>query len=500
VWCGRCLTRTTESHDALSLAAVSPQYFGSDNTGALRSPAGTRHGERGDDGHDNIDDNTWRGGQCRRAAGGRLPVDDALERVLAAVSPLTDLERIPARQALGRVLAEEVAADLDVPPFDNCAMDGYAVRVDDVAGAAPDRPVTLRVLGEIAAGMAATQPITPGQAYRVLTGAPLPPGADTVVPYEDTDGKGFGGWSGEAGSQFAAEEREVRVFRAWARGDNVRYRGEDQRAGEAILRAGTVLRPAEAGVLATLGRTDALVRRRPRAAVLSTGDEVVDPAQPLRPGQIRDANSHSVAALVQHYGAEPLPLGIVADDPAAVRRKLDEALALSADLVLTSGGVSYGDRDVVKLVLREHGSVDFWAVDMRPGGPLTFGRYGGVPVVGLPGNPVASMVAFELFGRPLLLKLAGHARLQKVDLFATTLQPITNRSGKEAFMRGIVERRPGASGGEPEWTVRLTGEQGSGILTSMMKANALVRLARGARRIEAGARVRVLMLDWPSLW
>jgi molybdopterin molybdotransferase len=302
----------------------------------------------------------------------------------------------------------------------------------------------------------------------------------------------------------------------------VRYMGEDQRRGEVILRAGTPIRPAEVGALASLGRTEVWVRRRPRVGILSTGDELTPPGEPLVVGHIRDANSHSLAAFVRHHGGVPLALGIARDDKETVRARLLDAVAQGADLLLTSGGVSLGDRDVVKEVLREEGEIAFWSIDIRPGRPLTFGTLRGVPILALPGNPVAVMVTFELFVRPALLRLAGHARWRKVELYATAQQAISNRSGRENFMRAVVEQRwptteyahrasagregDGSVGAhqiglprEPEWTVRLTGEQGSGIITSMVKANALVRLLRGQTRIEAGERVRVVMLDWPPL-
>jgi molybdopterin molybdotransferase len=427
-----------------------------------------------------------------------LAVDEALERITAAFAPLEEYERVPILDALGRVLVEDVPADIDIPPFDNTAMDGYAVRAEDVASATPERPVALRVVGQIAAGAGAPRPLGHGEAYRILTGAPLPPGADAVVPYEYTDGHGFGGWSAGAGEVAGAQEREVRVFRAVARGDNVRYAGEDQRKGEVMLRAGTVVRPAEVGALASLGRSLVWVYRRPRVAVLSTGDEVVPIDRPLGPGQIRDANSHALAALIRHYGGEPILLGIAPDRPEAVRQGLLAGLERGADLLLTTGGVSLGSLDVVKQVLRDEGEIAFWSIDMRPGKPLVFGRLRGVPIMGLPGNPVSAMVTFELFARPAMLRLAGHRRLRKVEVMATAVQPISNRSGREHFMRGIVSRRPG-EGGEPEWVVRLTGEQGSNILTSMVKANALVRLPKSKTHVEAGERVRVLMLDWPPL-
>jgi molybdopterin molybdotransferase len=432
--------------------------------------------------------------------GGRTPdmltVDDAMARIVQSFRPLQEHQRVPLLESLGRVLVEDIPADVNLPPFDNTAMDGYAVRAADVAGATEHQPAALRVVGQIAAGYLPERPIDAGEAYRILTGAPMPDGADAVVPYEYTDGKGFGGWTGETGAAIASAEREVRVYRPVQRGDNVRYTGEDQRKGEVVLRAGTVVRPAEVAGLAALGRAEVWVHRRPRVAILSTGDEVVPIDQPLGPGQVRNANSYGLAALVQRYGGEPVILGIARDRPADVRARLLEGLAAGADLILSSGGVSMGDYDVVKQVLQQEGEIVFWSIDLRPGKPLAFGQVRGVPIMGLPGNPVSVMVTFELFARPALLRLSGHRQLRKVELQATSLQPISNRSGRENFMRGIVE--PGPTG-EVDWTVRLTGEQGSNIISSMLKANALVRLPKSQTHFPAGSRLRVLMLDWPPL-
>ena len=427
-----------------------------------------------------------------------LTVDAAVERILEQFKPLGEHERVSLDSALGRVLVEDVPADIDLPPFDTTAMDGYALRAADVTTAGRDSPVTLAVIGGIAAGSLAERPLEHGQAYRILTGAPMPPGADAVVPYEDTDGKGFGGWSGEEGAHAAAAEREVRVFTAVERGENVRFKGEVQRSGAIVVRAGSLIRPGEVAVLATFGRPDVWVQRRPRVAILSTGDELVTAAERPQPGQIRDGNAPALAALARQYGAQALQLPIARDDPEQVRAALLGAVDQRADLIVTSGGVSMGDHDVVKYVLRTEGSVDFWSIDLRPGKPLAFGRLRGVPFLGLPGNPVSSLVTFELFARPAILRMGGHRRVQKVELLATALEPIRNGSGRENFMRGIVERR--VTKGEPEWTVRLTGEQASNFVTSMAQANALVRVPKTARLIAPGERVRVLMLDWPPLW
>lgn len=428
-----------------------------------------------------------------------LSVDEALARILDRFSPLPDHERVELLAALGRVSVEDVPADVDLPPFDNTSMDGYAVRAEDIAGASVERPTLLRVIGEVAAGRVQTIPLAPGEAYRILTGAPLPPGADTVVPNEDTDGKGFGGWAGEAGGRIAAQEREVRVFHRAPRGDNVRYAGEDQRRGAVLVRAGSLIRPGEVAVLASAGRSHVWVHRRPRVGILSTGDELVAIDRTPGPGQIRDTNGVALAAQVRHYGGEPISLGIAADREEAVRECLLQGVARGVDLLLSSGGVSMGDYDVVKRVLQDEGAISFWSIDVRPGKPLAFGHFRGVPILGLPGNPVSSMVTFELFVRPSLLRLAGHSQVQKVEIEAIAAEPMRNTSGRENFMRGIVERRQRDDAAH-EWVVRLTGEQASNIITSMARANALVRVPKTRTTIQPGERVQVLMLDWPPLW
>lgn len=433
------------------------------------------------------------------AAPDLLTVDAAVERILERFRPLVDHERVPLDAALGRVMVEDVPADIDLPPFDTTAMDGYALRAEDVAGASREVPTALDVVGQIAAGASSERPLGAGQAYRILTGAPMPPGADTVVPYEETDGRGFGGWSGEAGARDAASERDVRVFLPVERGENVRYRGEVQRTGEIVVRAGSVIRPGDIAVLATFGKADLWVYRRPRVAILSIGDELVPASERPGPGLIRDGNAPALAALARQYGAWPLQLPIARDDPEKVRAALRGAVEQKADLIITSGGVSMGDHDVVKHVLRAEGSVDFWSIDLRPGKPLAFGDLRGVPFLGLPGNPVSSLVTFELFARPAVLKMGGHTRLAKVELFATALETMRNGSGRENFLRGVVERAE-VHDGTYEWHVRLTGDQASNFVTSMAKANALVRIPKASKLVSPGEKVRVLMLDWSPLW
>lgn len=433
-----------------------------------------------------------------------LPVDEAIARIVREFAPLADHERVSLADAVGRVLVEDVPADTDLPPFSTTAMDGYAVRAGDVATATRETPVTLRVIGEAAAGSLHDEPLGEGEALRIFTGAPMPAGADCVVPYELTDGRGFGGWAGEDGARDASLEREVRIFAALPPEENVRHRGEVSRKGGIVLRSRSVLRAGEIAVLATFGRSAVFVYRRPRVAILSTGDELVSVDDAPGPGQIRDGNGPGLAALVRQYGGVPVDLGIVRDDPVAVREALQRGVRAGVDLLLTSGGVSMGTHDVVKHVIRDNGEVDFWSIDVRPGKPLAFGRFGGVRLFGLPGNPVSALVTFELFVRPALLRLGGHVRVQKPVAHAVALETIRNGSGRENYMRGIVEPLrhavDGAAVGGPQLAVRLTGEQGSNHITSMARANVLVRLGKSQRVVSPGEVVPVLLLDSAPLW
>ena len=400
-----------------------------------------------------------------------MSADDALSRILAAVPTLPTVE-VALLDALGLVLAEDVRADLDVPPFRNSAMDGYAVRGDDVASA----PVKLRVVGQIAAGTFPDRSIAQGEAMRIMTGAPLPDGADTVVRVEDTDNA----------------NDVVTIAAATPKGMSVRAAGEDLRKGERILTKATVLRAAEIGLLASLGRARIRVTKRPRVAVFSTGDEIVDAGAALAPGQIRDSNRYSLAAAIRSAGSDPVVGGIVPDDPDALRAAL--IAASSADAIVTSGGVSVGDHDHMKPVLSELGTIDFWAIAIRPGRPLAFGelRDGDrrVPIFGLPGNAVSSLLTFELFVRPALLRMQGREHLSRPRAKARLLEPVETAKSLRFFARGIYERDAG--------TVRTTGPQGSGILRSMVLANCLIDLPEGRDRYEAGETVDVILTEEPE--
>ena len=419
-----------------------------------------------------------------------ISVEEALERILSYVHVLEPEER-PILDALGQVVAEDVVSPLDIPPHDNTAMDGYAVRAADTSGAHKDAPVTLRVVGELAAGYLFEGEVRPGAAVRIMTGAPIPRGADAVVPFEETDEP-----AGRAFGSFAKSRDVVGILKAARQGANVRRAAEDVRRGQTILRAGAVLHPAQVGVLASLGQATVRVHRRPVVAILSTGDEVQEPGEPLRPGQIYDSNAYSISAMVRASGGIPRRLGIAKDTVEALTAKLRGGL--DADLLVTSAGVSRGDYDVVKDVLAKEGEVDFWTVRMRPGKPLAFGTFSGgqkarpgrrVPHIGLPGNPVSSMVSFELFGRPAIFKMLGRSDWQRPLVRAIADEAIANTDARRVFARAILTQRDG------RWHAALTGPQGSGMLTSMAQANALAIVPEDIPGVVPGDEVDAMLLE-----
>jgi molybdopterin molybdotransferase len=397
-----------------------------------------------------------------------LSVEEALDRILATVRVL-EPERVPLLEAAERVLSEAVAADRDIPPMDNSAMDGYAVRGSDLA----EPQARLRVVGDVAAGHVSSVQVEPGAAVRIMTGAPVPAGADTVVRFEDT--RADGEW--------------IEILEAPVVGRNVRPAGEDVRAGQVVLEPGQVLRPQEIGMLAAVGCVEVAVARRPRVAILATGDEVVMPGQPLGPGQIRDANSYTVAAQVQRYGGVPLLLGVARDQEELVREGIRRALDQETDLIITSGGVSVGDFDLVKQVLAAEGEMHFWSLNMKPGRPLAFGVVDGVPLLGLPGNPVAAMISTALFGRPTLRKMQGFGNWTLPRVQATLAQAITRKDGRRHYLR--VRLRESGVGCE----ATLTGDQGSGILNSLVQADGLAIIPETVDHLPAGAEVEVILLD-----
>ncbi len=400
-----------------------------------------------------------------------LQVEEALARVLDVMEPL-GAEEVPILEALGRFLAQDVHADVDVPPYANSSMDGYAILAADTAGASAESPARLRVTGEVAAGYVIETPVTPGTAIRIMTGAPLPPGADAVVKVEDT----------------ALDEGWVQIFAEAPPGQYIRPAGEDVQQGALVLQQGTRVRPQEIGMLATLGHKTVPVARRPRVAILATGDEVVEIDAALAPGKIRNANSYSNAAQVLKYGGEPVLLGIARDRVVDLTEKIRAGLAQGVDLFLTSGGVSVGDFDIVKNVLAAEGEIDFWRVRMKPGKPLAFGQIASVPVLGLPGNPVSVMVSFETFVRPALLKMQG-ADWARPTIEAILVDEIPHKDERRHYVRVQVEVVDG------EYRAHLTGGQGSGILSSMVKANGFAIIPEDWTRAPAGARVAVILLE-----
>jgi molybdopterin molybdotransferase len=410
-----------------------------------------------------------------------LSVNEAQQAILSKIKRL-EPETVSLLEAQGRVLAEAVSAETDLPPFDNSAMDGYAVRVDDLAGAAPDRPVRLSVIADIPAGHPTSVEINAGTTARITTGAMLPRGADAVVPVEDTDD----------GARGASELlKSVAIYHTPQRGAHVRSIGSDVQYGEQVLSAGLLIRPAEIALMSAVGYSRVKVYRRPRVALLATGDELVTPEQQPGPGQIRNVNEYSTAALVMRYGGVPLLLGIARDRTAEVAAKLEEAIGQGADLIVASAGVSVGAYDVVKDAVQAHGSIDLWKVRMRPGKPIAFGFYRHAPFFGLPGNPVSAMMTFEQFVRPVLRIMSGFTQWRKPTVTVTLLEAIAS-DGRETYARAWVERHDG------QWTARLSGGQGSNMLHSLARANALVIVPDGITQLEAGATAQAQMLDWPE--
>jgi molybdopterin molybdotransferase len=385
--------------------------------------------------------------------------------------------RVPLDDALGSVLAEDVVSRVDIPAWTNSAMDGYAARGEDVRGATETKPVRLRVVEHLPAGHFPTRPIGPGECARIFTGAPLPEGADTVIRQEDTD----------EGAETVTINKDRDV------GVNTRRVGEDIRKGSTALNEGTELGPAQLGVLASLAVAHPLVYRRPRIGILGSGDEIVDIDQPeeiLSGRKIASSNTHTLVALVRQTGGEPVNLGIAADTPESLREHLGQAT--DCDLLITSAGISVGEHDYVRAVLEELGATQrFWKLRMRPGAPVGFGLLGQVPWIGLPGNPVSTMVTYELFVRPAIRKMMGHVSPFRRSIPVRMAESVTLKPKLQHFLRGVVTEGPSG----PE--ARLTGPQGSGILTSMARANALLVIPEGQHETPVGAAVGALVLNDP---
>jgi molybdenum cofactor synthesis domain-containing protein len=402
-----------------------------------------------------------------------IPLADVQREVLASMARLAP-SRVPIGDAVGLVTTEDVVAGEAVPPFANTAMDGYAVRAADTAGAGPEAPVRLVVAGELPAGHAPTQPVEEGEAIRIMTGAPMPEGADAVVMVEYTERDGDA----------------VRLMHAARSGDHVRAAGGDLAPGDPVFPAGTVLGPAHVGVLASLGFHEVPVVPRARVGVLSTGDELVERGA-LRPGQIRDSNRPMLLALVADAGADAANLGLARDDETIITRTLEDALA-TCDAVITSGGVSVGDFDYVKAALDRLGGLQSREVAIKPAKPLAFGVIDGTPVFGLPGNPVSSLVSFELFARPALLTMMGHRARFRPEVTATAEQAMPRKPDGKLHLDRVRVRVDGDA-----YVAARTGDQASNVLSATALANGLALLPDGDGVPEGGP-VRVMRLDWPA--
>jgi len=400
-------------------------------------------------------------------------VEEHLQAVLAGVEPLSPLD-VTLVDARGCVLAEDVTAPWPLPPFDNAATDGYAVKAADLLAASDGKPVVLRVIDDVPAGYRASVELRESTAIRIMTGAPLPEGAEAVVPVEWTDGG----------------MPEVRFTRAIARGANVRRRGDDVALGEVVATAGTVLGPREIALLAAVGRGRVSVHPQPRVVIISTGSELVEPGSPLAPGLVADSNGVTIAAAVQEAGAIAYRVGPLADDPATLLATLEDQL-VRADLIVTTGGVSAGAYDTVKAVLSRLGTVEFTTVAMQPGMPQGHGMLGPdeTPIFTLPGNPVSAYVSFEVFVRPVIRRMLGHASIYRPVVRAVLVDPLHSPAGRRQFARGVLQVEDG------RYVVRPAGGQGSHMLGALAKANALVVIPEDATEVPSGTAVAVLRLD-----
>jgi molybdenum cofactor synthesis domain-containing protein len=407
-----------------------------------------------------------------------IPLEEAQSQILATV-PRLPAATVPLAEALGLVTIEALAATEPIPPFANTGVDGYAVQAASTAGATPGAPVQLRIVGELAAGAAPTVPVGPGEAIRIMTGAPVPDGADAIVMVEDTATSGGDG--------------TVTIRRAARSGDHIRLAGGDLAVGDTPIAAGSVLGPAHLGVVASLGHPTVSVVRRPRVAVMSTGDELVPPGEPLAMGQIRDSNRPMLIGLVAQTGCEAVDFGIGVDDEAVITERLEKAAA-TCDAMVTSGGVSMGDYDIIKIVLGRMADMNWWQIAIRPAKPLAFGMISGVPIFGLPGNPVSSHVSFELFARPALLQMMGHAKRFRPVTPAVAGHDMRRRSDGKLHLNRVTLR---PEEGSRRLVATDAGSQASNVLSAMASSDGLALLPDGVG-VAAGEEVDVLRLDLPA--
>lgn len=408
-----------------------------------------------------------------------IGVQQAQERLLEKFSPL-EFESLPLTSMAGRILAEDVVAPRDVPEFSNSAMDGFAIRSQDVGGASPENPVRLTVIDDIAAGCVSSEVIGKGQAARIMTGAPVPDGADAVVPVEAT---------GNFTRDMTVEApKYVDIYTPVIVGAHIRRNGEDLRAGEVVLTAGTLFGPAEIGFLSMLGIVQAPARRKPRVAVFSTGDELMPVGAKLEPGKVYDANSNMLLALVEQYGGEGFNLGIIPDEQQSVKYCLEQAAMDDYDLLISSAGVSVGAFDFVRKVVEEYGRMEFWRVNMRPGKPFAFGYFQDMPLIGLPGNPVSAYVGFQVFVRPVLKKMQGWRTFEWSSKMVQLAEDVES-DGREAYLRIKISNQ------DDVYVAYLAGHQGSGNLRSLVEANALLFVPSGVKFLKSGSIAKALMMN-----
>lgn len=406
------------------------------------------------------------------------PLQDALSQILAAI-PTLPAETIPLPEVLGRTLAADLIADVALPPFANSSMDGFAVHAADTIPAAPDSPVQLTVTMDILAGESPAQALAPGTAARIMTGAPLPVGADAVVPVEDTDAA----WT----AYDNALPPTVQIRQAVQPGASVRPIGEDIQVDQRLLPAGTLLGPAEIGILAALGQSLVAVHQQPKVAILASGDELVEVNEPLAPGKIRDSNGYVLEALVRQHGGIPIRIPTAKDTLQDTRRSFHEALAHEPDLLLSSGGVSMGTHDVVRAVLDELGTIKIWRINLRPGKPLAFGQLQGHPFFGLPGNPVSTQVTFDIFVRPALHKMRGSTAT--LPMAQAVLDEDIPTDGRLTYFRVKLSRDD-----QQQLHATITGTQSSGAMMSMVLADGLLIVPAGIKKAQRGAKYPVRLL------
>jgi molybdopterin molybdotransferase len=400
-----------------------------------------------------------------------LSVDEARGRILSKFTPLNS-ETVSLDMSARRVLAIDVSAPNDLPSFDNSSMDGFAAIASDLTDSSPASPRVLNVVADIPAGSTPNVTLAPGQAARIMTGAPMPDGADTVVPVEDTDFQDR--------TPGTPPPELVRVFKAFSPGEYVRTKGSDVVQGQPVLNAGHKLRAQDLGLLAMLGVAQVKVHKHPRVALLSSGDELVPVDAPLRPGKIRDSNTYTLSALIETAGGIVIPLGIAADRRESVEALLARAANHNVDMILSSAGVSVGAFDFIKDVVESQGELGFWRVNMRPGKPLAFGTYRDIPFIGLPGNPVSAFVGFDVFVRPALEKLGGLKETTRPRV-RVQLEHSVKSDGRESYLRAYVEERNNGI-----LSARLAGHQGSGNLLSIVQANALLIIPSGVKSLRSG--------------